>query len=72
MKMLKILAVSLVVLALAAGPVLAAGSQPQPQTVCPVLGGISIKKSMSITRGSVSTSAAPAVPRNSKKTRKNT
>ncbi|MGB7910985.1 MAG: YHS domain-containing protein [Desulfobaccales bacterium] len=44
MKMLKILAVSLVVLALAAGPVLAAGSQPQPQTVCPVLGGNIDKK----------------------------
>ncbi len=36
MKMLKILAVSLVILALAAGPVLAAEPQPQPQlqTVC--------------------------------------
>ncbi|MGP8051048.1 MAG: YHS domain-containing protein [Desulfobaccales bacterium] len=42
MKMLKILAVFLVVLALAAGPVLAAESQPQ--TVCPVLGGNIDKK----------------------------
>ena len=42
MKMLKILAFSLVILALAAGPVLAA--EPQPQTVCPVLGGNIDKK----------------------------
>ncbi len=34
--MLKILAVFLVVLALAAGPAMAA--EPKPQTVCPVLG----------------------------------
>jgi YHS domain-containing protein len=37
MKILKILAVFLVVLALAAGPAMAA--EPKPQTVCPVLGG---------------------------------
>jgi YHS domain-containing protein len=37
MKVLKILFVFLVVLALAAGPALAA--EPKPQTVCPVLGG---------------------------------
>ncbi len=40
--MFKILLVSLVVLALAAGPALAAESQPQ--TVCPVLGGKIDKK----------------------------
>ncbi|MCL4503592.1 MAG: YHS domain-containing protein [Deltaproteobacteria bacterium] len=38
MKMAKIFCISLMVLALAAGPALAAG-QPKPQTVCPVLGG---------------------------------
>jgi YHS domain-containing protein len=37
MKVVKILLVSLVVLALAGGPALAAA--PKPQTVCPVLGG---------------------------------
>ncbi len=42
MKMFKILLVFLVVLALAAGPALAA--EPQPQTVCPVLGGKIDKK----------------------------
>ena len=42
MKMLKILAVFLVVLVLAAGPAMAA--EPQPQTVCPVLGGNIDKK----------------------------
>ncbi len=42
MKMLKILLVFLVVLVLAAGPALAA--EPQPQTVCPVLGGNIDKK----------------------------
>ncbi len=42
MKMLKILAVFLVVLALAAGPALAAESHPQ--SVCPVLGGNIDKK----------------------------
>ncbi|MGD0829278.1 MAG: YHS domain-containing protein [Desulfobaccales bacterium] len=40
--MLKILAVFLVVLALAAGPAMAA--EPKPQTVCPVLGGNIDKK----------------------------
>ena len=43
MKMIKILLVSLVVLALAAGPALAA-DQPKPQTLCPVLGGNVDKK----------------------------
>ncbi|MCL4503003.1 MAG: YHS domain-containing protein [Deltaproteobacteria bacterium] len=38
MKMAKFLCISLMVLALAAGPALAAG-QPKPQTTCPVLGG---------------------------------
>ena len=42
MRMLKILAVFLVVLVLAAGPAMAA--EPQPQTVCPVLGGNIDKK----------------------------
>jgi YHS domain-containing protein len=42
MKILKILAVFLVVLALAAGPAMAA--EPKPQTVCPVLGGNIDKK----------------------------
>ena len=70
MKMLKILAFSLVILALAAGPVLAAEPGPRPSARC--WAAISTKKSMSMTRGSVSSSAAPAVPRNSKKTRKNT
>lgn len=37
MKLTKILLVSLVVLALAGGPALAAA--PKPQTLCPVLGG---------------------------------
>ena len=37
MKLTKILLVSLVVLALAGGPALAA--DPKPQTLCPVLGG---------------------------------
>jgi len=40
--MLKILAVFLVVLALAAGPAMAA--EPKPQTLCPVLGGNIDKK----------------------------
>ena len=62
MKMLKILLVFLVVLALAAGPALA--GEPTPQTICPVWAAISIRKSLSITRGSASTSAAPAVKRN--------
>ncbi len=43
MQMAKILLVSLVVLALAAGPSLAA-DQPKPQTTCPVLGGNVDKK----------------------------
>ncbi len=38
MKVLRTLFISLVVLALAAGPALAA-DQPKPQTACPVLGG---------------------------------
>jgi YHS domain-containing protein len=42
MKIFKILLVFLVVLALAAGPALAA--EPQPQKVCPVLGGNIDKK----------------------------
>ena len=42
MRMLKILAVFLVVLVLAAGPAMAA--EPQPQTLCPVLGGNIDKK----------------------------
>ena len=42
MKIFKILPVFLVVLALAAGPALAA--EPHPQTVCPVLGGNIDKK----------------------------
>ncbi|MGO9620472.1 MAG: YHS domain-containing protein [Desulfobaccales bacterium] len=42
MKILKILAVFLVVLALAAGPALAADTKPQ--TICPVLGGNIDKK----------------------------
>jgi YHS domain-containing protein len=42
MKMFKILLVLLLVPALAAGPALAA--EPQPQTVCPVLGGNIDKK----------------------------
>jgi YHS domain-containing protein len=43
MKMIKILLVSLIILALAAGPALAA-DQPKPQTLCPVLGGNIDKK----------------------------
>lgn len=42
MKILKILAVFLVVLVLAAGPAMAA--EPKPQTLCPVLGGNIDKK----------------------------
>ena len=42
MKMLKIMLVFLVVLVLAAGPAMAA--EPQPQTLCPVLGGNIDKK----------------------------
>ena len=42
MKVTKILLVSLVVLALAAGPALAA--DPKPQTICPVEGGNIDKK----------------------------
>jgi YHS domain-containing protein len=43
MKMVRVLFISLVVLALAAGPALAA-DQPKPQTGCPVLGGNIDKK----------------------------
>ena len=43
MKIFKTLLISLVVLALAAGPALAA-DQPKPQTLCPVLGGNIDKK----------------------------
>ena len=43
MKVFRTLLISLVVLALAAGPALAA-DQPKPQTLCPVLGGNVDKK----------------------------
>ena len=43
MKIFRTLLISLVVLALAAGPALAA-DQPKPQTLCPVLGGNVDKK----------------------------
>ncbi|MFI5331172.1 MAG: YHS domain-containing protein [Desulfobaccales bacterium] len=43
MKVLRTLLISVVVLALAAGPALAA-DQPKPQTLCPVLGGNVDKK----------------------------
>ena len=65
MKMLKILAFSLVILALAAGPVLAA--EPRPQTVCPVLGGNIDKKVYVDDQGKRIFFCCPGCPADSKK-----
>ncbi len=44
MRMAKVLFISLIVLALAAGPALGADQPQKPQSVCPVLGGNIDKK----------------------------